>query len=123
VIDGRGLLAVHINGLNHHERRVPDVLGFNPLHLLGIYKTPSGKLYLYEKRQVVVNYMTGQTDWRWVQYEDYTLEVPLPQYLSEPAVGHVMPLSSGAEEYSYILHDGHKNIGAWIDRAAQRVGR
>src|SRR6266436_7197216 len=36
VIDGRGLLAVHINGLNHHESRSPDTPGFNPLHLLGV---------------------------------------------------------------------------------------
>jgi hypothetical protein len=42
VIDGRGLLAVHLNGLKHYQRGVPDPIGFNPLHLLGIYKAPSG---------------------------------------------------------------------------------
>jgi hypothetical protein len=122
VIDGRGLLAVHINGLNHHQRKVRDVLGFNPLHLLGVYKSPSGQFYLYEKSQVS-NYLTGQMEWQWHKYQDYISEVPLPQYLFAPAAGHVMPLSSGAEEYDYVAHDGHKNVGAWIDRAAQRVGR
>jgi hypothetical protein len=123
VIDGRGLLAVHINGLNHHQRKVPDALGFNPLHILGVYKSSSGKFYLYEKRPVVLNPFVSQAEWQWHEYEDYTLEVSLPQYLSEPAVGWVMPLSNGTEEYNYVTHDGHRNIGAWIDRAAQRVGR
>jgi MTH538 TIR-like domain (DUF1863) len=123
VIDGRGLLAVHINGLNHHQHRVPHALGINPLHVLGIGKSPSGQFYLYEMREVVSNYFTGQTEWQWHKYQDYISEVSLPKYLPEPPVGYVTALSSGAEEYDYVAHDGHKNIGAWIDRAAQRVGR
>jgi len=123
VIDGRGLLGVHINSINHHQRRQPDSLGFNPLRLLGIYKSPTGKFYLYENRHVVLNHMAGQTEWQWLQYQDYTLPVPLPRYLSEPSVGYIMPLSANADEYNYITQDGHKNIGAWIDRAAQRAGR
>jgi hypothetical protein len=47
VIDGRGLLAVHVSGLNHHVRRAPDPLGFNPLQLLGVYKHAHGSFYLY----------------------------------------------------------------------------
>ena len=31
VIDKRGLLGVHINGLNHHGRLHADALGINPL--------------------------------------------------------------------------------------------
>jgi hypothetical protein len=40
VIDGRGLLAVHVNGLNHHQRRIPHPYGQNPLDYLGLFKQP-----------------------------------------------------------------------------------
>jgi hypothetical protein len=116
VIDGRGLLAVHINGLNHIERQRPDLLGFNPLRILGVGKASSGKFYLYENHQLL-----GGPDWR--LYQDYTWEVSLPAYLREPPVGWVRPLSAGTAEYNYATGDGHKNIGAWIDHAAQRAGR
>jgi hypothetical protein len=122
VIDQRGLLAVHINSLNHHHRRQPDQQGFNPLHLIGVYKDAAGKFYLYEKRQVL-NPMTGQTEWQWYRYQDYTMPVALPRYLAEPPVGYIMPLSSATDEYDYVAQTGHKNIGVWIDRAAQRAGR
>jgi hypothetical protein len=120
VIDGRGLLAVHVNGLNHHQRQRPDALGLNPLHILGVGKTVSGQFYLYENR--LVNYL-GQTEWQWHRYQDYGSEVPLPPYLPEPAVNLIAPLSRGTAEYNYATEDGHKNIGAWIDLAAQRAGR
>jgi hypothetical protein len=34
-----------------------------------------------------------------------------------------MPLSAGAFEYDYVTGEGQKNIGAWIDHAAEMVGR
>jgi hypothetical protein len=123
VIDGRGLLAVHINSLNHHQPRQPDPLGYNPLHLLGVYRSPTGKFYLWEKRPVVVNYITGQTEWQWHEYADYTLDVPFPRYLMKPDIGYIRPLSTGTLEYDFVAEDGHKNIGAWIDRAARAAGR
>ncbi len=123
VIDGRGLLAVHLNGLNHHQRRQPDPLGFNPLHLMGVYKSPTGKFYLYEKREVTINRLSAKTEWQWLQYQDYTLAVPLPRYLAEPWVEYIMPLSWHTAEYNYATQDGHKNIGAWIDHSAQAAGR
>jgi hypothetical protein len=49
--------------------------------------------------------------------------VKLPIWLADPVAGYVTPLCSHADEYDYIASDGHKNIGVWIDRAAQRVGR
>jgi MTH538 TIR-like domain (DUF1863) len=123
VIDGRGLLAVHINSLNHHRRGQPDPLGFNPLRLLGVYKSSEGKFYLYEKHRVVVNALTNQCEWRWMTYSDYTHPVPLPRYLMEPDVGYVQPLSVGAVEYDFVAGEGHKNIGAWIDHAARLAGK
>lgn len=122
VIEGKGLLAIHINGLKHHKRLQPDVLGFNPLHLMGVYKSPDGKYYIYENRSVV-NTLTGQTEWQWLEYNDYTLPVRLPKYLREPSIGYVMPLSQGAQEYDYVNDIGHKNLGSWIDTAVNRAGR
>jgi hypothetical protein len=123
VIDERGLLAVHINGLNHHQRGASDPNGFNPLHLLGVYKSPTGQFFLYEKRQVITNYLSQQTEWQWHPYEDYTLAVPLPRYIVAPDAGYVRPLAGGAREYDFVAGVGHKNLGTWVDAAAQDVGR
>lgn len=117
IIDQRGLLAVHINRLNHHQRCAPDQLGENPLAHLGIGALPGSMLtgnyhYLYE-----------HTNNGWVRYGDYTDPVPLPPWLPAPQVGYVMPLSVGAPIYDYVLQDGHRNIGNWIDIAAQMAGR
>jgi Thoeris protein ThsB, TIR-like domain len=123
VVDGRGLLAVHINGLNHHHRRQPDPLGYNPMHLMGVFQASTGKFYLYEKRHVVINYLTNQTEWQWHPYKDYTQSVCLPRYLKKPDTGYIMPLASAVDEYDYVAGVGHKNLGMWIDRAAIRAGR
>jgi hypothetical protein len=123
VIDGRGLLAVHINGLNHHQRRTTDPLGYNPLQLLGIGRSPNGQYVLYEQRKVVMNSLTNQTAWQWLPYQDYTLSVPLPPYIAAPDIGYVMPLSAGAREYDFVAGTGHKNLGGWVDAAAQAAGR
>jgi hypothetical protein len=123
VVDGKGLLAIHINGLRHHKRQQPDAFGFNPLRLMGVYKSPDGKFFIYEKREVVANSYTGQTEWQWLEYADYTRPVRLPKYLAEPSVGYVMPLSTGAHEYDHVADVGHKNLGSWIDQAAIRAGR
>lgn len=123
VIDRKGLLAVHINALNHHQRRQPDPLGYNPLHLMGIYKSADGRYFLYEKREVVVNIYTGQTEWQWHPYRDYQQAVSLPRYLHAPSNDHVMPLSWHTDEYDYVKGVGHKNLGTWIDRAAIRASR
>jgi len=123
VIDGRGLLAVHVNGLNHHVRRAPDPLGFNPLQLLGVYKHANGSFYLYENRWVVLNLLTQQGEWQWLPYQDYTQAVTFPAYLREPDAGRIRLLSDGTSAYDYVAQDGHKNTGAWIDAAAKQVGR
>jgi antiphage defense system Thoeris ThsB-like protein len=124
-VDGRGLLAVHINGLNHHKRKTPDPLGLNPLSLLGIYSHSNRQYYLYEKKLVPLNWLTGQRqwEWQWKSYTDYTFPVKLPPYLSSPSVGYIMPLSSGTRKYDFATDQGHRNIGKWIHDAAISVGR
>jgi MTH538 TIR-like domain (DUF1863) len=123
VIDRRGLLGVHINSLNHHERLKSDWLGTNPLENIGVFKNTRGEFYLYE-RQITLGLMLGYTNNnQWVQYQDHRQQVPLPKYLPEPTVGYVMPLSKRTPVYDYVQHMGHLNIGGWIDLAARSAGR
>jgi hypothetical protein len=122
IIDGRGLLAVHINGLNHHQRKIPDNRGLNPLYLMGVCRRASGNYYFYEN-ELVQNLRTQQYEWQWKPYTDYTFTVKLPPYLTAPSVDYIVRLSAGTKEYDFVVGEGHKNIGRWIDAAAMSVGR
>jgi hypothetical protein len=123
VIDGRGLFAVHINSLDHHVRRVPDPLGYNPLHLMGVSRHLNGEFHLWENSVVIKNIETGELGWEWQPYEDYTVAISLPRYIAGVGVQHVMPLSWVTRQYDFIVDAGTKNLGAWIDAAAVSVGR
>ncbi|WP_271591992.1 TIR domain-containing protein [Bradyrhizobium sp. CCBAU 65884] len=126
VIDKKGLLAVHLNRLRHHQRQAPDMHGENPLDFMAVGSPKQGLYYLYERvwRQVVQN---GQLTWgwQWEKYSKYSSPVPLPKYMqaNPPKVGFVVPLSDVTAIYDYVAEEGHKNIGAWIDTAALRAGR
>lgn len=123
IIDGRGLLGVHLNGINHHQRRTPDALGPNPLDFMAVGPGNDGKQYLFEKTWIVSNPLTGQGVFQWRRYADYTNPVLLPPWLPAASQGYVRPLSEGAAIYNYVTDKGHENIGSWIDVAARRVGR
>ena len=115
VIDELGLLAVHINSIRHHQRLTTDALGPNPFEYMAVGKVQDGALspvryYLFEKKVVH-------------RYDDHTDSVKLPRWLNDPPLGYVMPLSTSAGLFDHVANDGHKNIGLWIDRAAQAVGR
>jgi Thoeris protein ThsB, TIR-like domain len=118
VIDGRGLLAVHINGIRHHQTKIRNPAGLNPLEFMAVGKVQdnflaSSKYYLFER----------DLQYGWLPYQDYTNPVKRPTYLSDPAPGHVTPLSHGTMVRDFIGDTGSKNIGLWIDLAAQAVGR
>lgn len=126
IIDGKGLLAVHLNSIRHHKTLTTHARGENPLSFMAIAKIQNhpwydAKYYLYEK-VAVPNGVAGYK-WEWQRYADYTDAVSLPKWVKEPAVGYVTPLSDCAAEYDYIAENGSKNIGAWIDHAAKRAGR
>lgn len=133
VIDDRGLLAVHLNNIEHHQRRQRDPLGPNPLQFMGVGKVqanpPSSILGQVNSLSALLGpeapqyYLFEMTGQRWVRYQDYTNPVNLPRYLTDPAAGYPTPLSAGTALYDFMNQQGHKNIGAWIDQAAQRVGR
>jgi hypothetical protein len=118
VVDGRGLLAVHINSIRHHETKTPDRLGLNPLEFLAVGKVQENWLspasyYLFEH----------DPTYGWLRYQDYATSVNLPRYLSDPAPGYVTPLSWGTMARDFMIDEGSKDIGLWIDLAAQAVGR
>jgi hypothetical protein len=126
IIDGRGLLAIHLNSIRHHQTQTPHTRGPNPLDFMAVGKVQATLLsepryYLFEKL-AVPNGLGGYM-WQWHRYSDFTDPVKLPRWLRDPQPDYVMPLSANADQYDYIAADGHKNIGAWIDRAAQRAGR
>jgi hypothetical protein len=122
VVDERGLLAVHINNLNHHERKRPDTKGNNPLHWMGVYHSPNGNYYLYED-MLQLDARSSTKSWSWKPYEDFKDPVPLPKYIPSIPVGQVMPLARCTGEYDYYPATGRKDIGVWIDQAAAAVGR
>jgi MTH538 TIR-like domain (DUF1863) len=125
VIDGRGLLTIHINSINHHRTSAPSPRGSNPLDYVAVGKIANNafaatRYFLFERRSV---FRFGQYQWEWQRYEDYTEPVDLPRWLADPAPGWIMPLSHNAGEHDYIQQLGHKNLGAWIDAAAVQAGR
>ena len=54
VIDGRGLLAININSINHHQPPYrPHELGYNPCNMLGIaVNSSNNQYYLCEQKYV-----------------------------------------------------------------------
>lgn len=119
VIDGRGLLAVHLNNINHHQTWLPDPLGINPLRQLAVGKV---QLYPWEIAQYYL-YEYQNTANGWIRYQDHTDPVSLPPYLTDPATGYVTFLSSGTSIYDFAQPNAARQLGSWIDKAAQAVGR
>jgi hypothetical protein len=126
IIDGRGLLTVHLNGINHHQTKGPHPRGRNPLAHIGIAKLQRDdrlppQYYLYQMTLVP----DGQGDLleRWSPYSDHAAPVKKPHWLTEPGVNEVAPLSMDASEYDYERDHGDRNIGSWIDQAAKQAGR
>jgi hypothetical protein len=126
IVDGRGLLTVHLNGIKHHVSKTAHAKGPNPLDYMAIGKVQEkawepSRYYLFEKQPM--QDATGAWRFGWFRYSDYTFAVELPAWVTEPATGYVTPLSHCAAEYDYIADNGHQNIGSWIDQAAKRAGR
>jgi len=126
IVDGRGLLTVHLNSIRHHVTKTPHTKGYNPLSFMAIGKVQESvwdpvRYFLFERRLVADG--VGGWRWEWHRYADYTLQVDLPSWVADPKAGLVTPLSDNSDEYDYIADGGHRNIGSWIDQAARRAGR
>lgn len=120
VVDGKGLLAVDINGINHHRDRVPHQRGSNPLDWMGIGRVADGSYRLFERTPFRNGGFFGH---RWMLYGDYTREVPLPKYMGPLQVGTVKSLSTATARYDFAAQNGAKAIGGWLDFAASIAGR
>jgi hypothetical protein len=125
VIDERGLLGVHLNSIRHHQRRTQDLLGSNPLEWMAVGKVQenalaSAKYYLFERWPVWNGFGYA---FAWHRYREHTWPVKLPPWLRDCAAGYVTPFADCVPVYDFIRQDGHKNLGTWIDQAAQRAGR
>jgi hypothetical protein len=124
VVDDKGLFAVHINSINHNHTKTPDLLGINPLHMMGIWRNENETLYLVERHPVVVNAATAELGWEWRYYQDYKDPLKhLPKYIWHLGVNEIAVLSRYTAEYDMMRDGGFKNMGAWIDTAAAQVGR
>lgn len=124
VVEKKGLLTVHINGLRHHQRLTADANGENPLDYMGVGCPKQGIYYLYEHiGRPVLQYGQMVMQWQWERYSKYSMAVPVPKYMQAPAEGKVVPLSAVTSSYDYVGGKGHENIGSWIDTAALRAWR
>jgi MTH538 TIR-like domain (DUF1863) len=126
IVDGRGLLGVHLNSIRHHVTKTPHTRGYNPLDFMAVGKVQDGVLaparyYLFERLAMPNGF--GGHEWQWHRYSDYTSSVTRPPWLDDPIAGYVTPLSRNAPVFDYIADSGHANIGSWIDTAAQRAER
>jgi hypothetical protein len=116
VIDGKGLLAVHINSINHHQRQRSDDRGYNPCGIMGLGRSSNGNYFLCER-------VYRDQQWVWDWYKDYISAVPLPAYVRNPPTpGFPIRLAEVTREYDWS-QNGHQNIGGWIDMAAVDAGR
>ncbi len=115
VIDGKGLLGVNINSIKHHETGEVNKLGENPCRYRGVAARQNGSYYLCERRSV-----SGKYKWEW--YGKHTTPIEVPKYMKKPRQGEPLRLSEFVRLYDW-KNNGHANIGAWIDLAAQEAGR
>jgi hypothetical protein len=90
---------------------------------MGVYRDTNDRFYLWEKSVVIKDVATGELGWEWQPYEDCTDPIPLPRYIANVGVQHIMPLSAVTRQYDSIADVGAKHLGAWIDAAAAGAGR
>ncbi|AUY15734.1 MULTISPECIES: TIR domain-containing protein [Serratia] len=111
VIKGNGLLTVYIHGVQNKDKET-STKGANPLAQMGLYRTEHG-IYLAEWK-----------GGKWVAYADYTLAISEGDlWFTAPKTNNVVQLSTHYLSYDFIGQDGRKNIGGWIETAAEMAGR
>jgi len=111
VVKGNGLLTVFIHGVGNEKGMVANK-GSNPLEQMGVYKTHSG-IFLAE--------WEGN---KWIKYEDYKLAIPENVlWFTPPTNTKVVQLSNHCKSYDFLINEGRKNIGSWIESAAKQAGR
>jgi hypothetical protein len=118
VIGKRGLVAVDLNSIQHHERRAVDPIGVNPLHFMGVYKE-GGNWYLVER--TIFETDAGPA-LRWVWYSEYRKPIDRPLYVPD-VENTVMPLSDYAGRFDFMTQNGPADMGQWLEAGAKNAGR
>jgi MTH538 TIR-like domain (DUF1863) len=121
-IDQKGLFAIHINSIRHHERQTPDEFGMNPLNFVGLHRRQDGA-YILVERVPTIDFATQLPEFKWQAYEDHSQAVPLPRYVADFPIGHTYTLATFVPVYDMMKDGGYQNIGVWIETAARAVGR
>src|SRR5437867_1910220 len=122
VVEERGLLAIHINGIES-AHGTAEPAGLNPLHVKGLHQHESGHYYLVERHEVVKDVATGTLGFSWRLYADHPEPVIPPRYVGDIEPGGAAPLSLFTAEHDFLADDGATHIAAWIDAAAVQAGR
>ncbi|MFN7125907.1 MAG: TIR domain-containing protein [Allorhizobium sp.] len=120
VIDQKGLLAVDVNSINHHQTRAPHPPGLNPLSFMGVGYLKDGTYRLFEKNVRIVN---GQWQEIWERYSAHLGPVQLPRYLADMNVGYLRSLDQRTMRYDAVLDDVWTNLARWLNTAAVAAGR
>ncbi len=113
VIEGKGLVTVHVNGIECAGAQAVSQRGANPLKYMAVGRHPTnGQYYLCEN---------WQSAWRW--YPVYTQPVKAPAFLPAMEPGKLQSLDNGTREYDYAKQNGYQNLSGWVEDAAMAVGR
>jgi hypothetical protein len=113
VVEGKGLVTVHINGIQCAGTKTISQRGANPLNYMAVGRNPSnGQYYICEN---------WNSTWRW--YPSYNLPVTPPAFLPAMELGKLQSLNQGTREYDYAKQNGYQNLSGWIQDAAMAVDR
>jgi MTH538 TIR-like domain (DUF1863) len=113
VIEGKGLVTVHINNVVCAGAQSISARGLNPLDYMAVGKHPTnGQYYLCE---------SWNSEWRW--YPVFKQPIKPPAFLPEITAGQFQRLSNGTREYDYAKQNGYLNLSGWVEDAAIAVGR
>lgn len=112
IIKGNGLLVVQIHNCRN-QLGYTSQPGPNPLDHMGTYLTNDNRILLAERN--------NQSNW--VRYNDYTQAVSLPRGWQVPTSNVVIPLSTYANQYCYVAHNGPANFATWVSNAAAFAGK
>ena len=106
VINGRGLLAVHINSISHHQPPYkPHAEGYNPCNMLGVALNAGNNNYYLCEYQYIEN------KWVWKWYKQYTRSVKIPKYMQAPTLNNPVSLGAVTKEYNWANNGPKKYRG------------
>jgi len=107
---GKGLLGVRIHSLQNQEKKT-DFMGSNPFDYLR---------YEWNKQTGVITFQE-LTNGIWTTFS----KLPTMKYSELPYTLYstTSTFANFTKTYDYVLGNGYKNIGQWIEDAAKAVGR